>query len=138
MPKINLLTYKITELNFKNAISSPIKLKFGHKLSHHVKYSDNKMCEAFLKLDVLDAEHPDSISISLTLQGLFRILEDTEREFIHVETFKSLYPMARAIISTISGAAGIPPIIIKDIDMENQEIYRMEMDGKATSDTDIE
>ncbi len=129
MSKISLMAYKISELNFKNAVNGKMQLKFSNKVSHNVRYSSNSTCEATLKVDVFDKEHPDSITLSLTIQGVFRILENIEKEFIHVETCKALYPMARAIVSTVSGTAGIPPIVLKDFDIESQEIYRMEMGG---------
>ena len=53
--------------------------------------------------------------------------KDVEKEFIHVETFKELFPIAKSFVVTLTANAGIPPIFLKNIDIENQEIYRMEM-----------
>ena len=83
-----------------------------------------------MTVEVLDKEKPDTISIKFTLNGAFRILKDVEKEFIHVETFKELFPIAKSFVVTLSANAGIPPIFLKNIDIENQEIYRMEMGGK--------
>ena len=70
------------------------------------------------------------ICVKFTINGVFRILKDMEKEFIHVETFKELFPVAKAFAVTLTANAGIPPIYLKNIDIENQEIYRMEMGGK--------
>lgn len=49
-----------------------------------------------------------------------------QREVIHVQTYKELFPYARTIITTITANAGIPPIILPNMDIENKEIYRID------------
>ena len=49
-----------------------------------------------------------------------------EKEKIHVQSFKELFPYARALITTITANSGIQPIIIPPIDIESQDIYRFE------------
>lgn len=134
MANVELKAYKISEITFKNNVSGKMQLHFSNKISHNVKYSGNKFCEAVLTTEVYDKEKPDSISVKITIVGAFDILTDVQKEFIHVETFKELFPMVKAFISTISGAAGIPPIFIKNFDIEKQEIYRMEVSPKAKPD----
>ena len=136
MSKISLQAYKIGEFHFKNTVNGKMQLRFSNKISHNVRYSGNESCEATLRIEVFDKEHPDTISVMVSVQGIFKILQQTEKEFIHVETFKSLFPMARAFIATMSGAGGVPPILIKDFDIESQEIYRMEMGGRHNTDSD--
>ena len=41
-----------------------------------------------------------------------------EKEFVHVDTFKELFPFAKALITTLSANAGIPPIMVKNVDIE--------------------
>ena len=55
------------------------------------------------------------------------VKKQVEKEFIHVDTFKELFPFAKAIVATVSANAGIQPIIVQDVDIESQEIYRFDL-----------
>lgn len=126
-----LRAYRVTEVKFHNAISDKVALKLGNTVSHNVKYSGEKLCEAVLTVEVQDKEKPDVLYASVTVNGIFEIVQKTEKEFIHVETFKELFPFAKALITTVSANAGIAPIIVKNVDIENQEIYRFNVKNKT-------
>ncbi len=130
MANIELKHYKISKIDFKNNVQGKVELHFKNRISHNVRYSGDNFCEATLNIEVYDEENPNAISVEITVVGAFDILTNVQKEFIHVDTFKYLFPMAKAFISTISGAAGIPPILIRDFDIEKQEIYRMETPPK--------
>ena len=127
MASTELQAYKISEIRFENKVQGKEHLSFSNKISYNVKYSKANICEGTLTVEVFDKEKPDTISLKFTVNGAFRILKDVEKEFLHVETFKELFPIAKAFVVTITANAGIPPIFLKNIDIENQEIYRMEM-----------
>lgn len=122
-----LKAYKVSEINFVNDVHGRVELKLGNKVSHNVKYSKDGMCEAVLKVEVCDKDKPDCLRIALTVTGIFQIVNETEKEFIHVETFKELFPYAKSMITMITAAAGIPPVIIENVDIESQNIYRMQL-----------
>lgn len=126
-----LRAYRVTDLKFHNAINDKIALKLGNTVSHNVKYSGDKICEAVMTVEVMDKEHPDVLSVSVTVNGIFEIVQKCEKEFVHVETFKELFPFAKALITTVSANAGIAPIIVKNVDIENQEIYRFNVKNKS-------
>lgn len=130
MANVEMQAYKLSEVNFKNNVTGKQQLKFSNKVSYNVKYSGNSFCEGALTVEVFDKEKPDTISVKFTLNGAFRILNPVEKEFLHVETFKELFPIAKAFCVTLTANAGIPPIFLKNFDIENQEIYRMEMGNK--------
>ena len=44
----------------------------------------------------------------------------------HTDTFKALFPYAKALITTVTANCGIQPIIIPEIDIDNQQIYRFD------------
>lgn len=127
MANTQLKAYKISEIVFTNNITGKVELKLANNVSHNVKYSKNGMCEAVLKVEVADKEHPDKLSISVTVNGIFQIIKETQKEFIHVETFKELFPYAKCTIASVTANAGIPPVIIENVDIESQEIYRMQL-----------
>ncbi len=130
MASVEMQAYKISEIQFINKVKGKEQLTFSNKISYNVKYSQKQFCEGAMTVEVFDKEKPDTISVKFTINGVFRILKDMEKEFIHVETFKELFPVAKAFAVTLTANAGIPPIYLKNIDIENQEIYRMEMGGK--------
>ncbi len=129
MANVNLKAYKVSEIVFNNKVTGAVQLKLGNKISHNVRYSKANTCEATLALTVLDKDNPDVLNIKLVVNGIFEILSNVEKEFIHVETFKELFPLAKAIVTSVTANAGIPPIMVKNVDIEKQSIYRFDMNG---------
>ena len=136
MANISLSAYKVSELVFNNKVNGKVQLKLSNKVSHNVRYNANGTCEANLTVEAFDKDHKDVLNFKITLTGAFRIINQVEKEFIHVETFRELYALARALTATVTGACGVPPIILKDIDIEKQEIYRFEMNGKKENENE--
>lgn len=135
MTNVQLKAYKVSRITFNNAVQSTIHLNLNNKVSHNVKYTDGAVCEATLCVEVLDKEHPDVLSITVEVKGLFDIRRGVEKEFVHVDTFKELFPLAKALVTTITANAGIKPIIVQNIDIEEQEIYRFDMKGAEEKDS---
>ncbi len=130
MNNTQMKAYKVKEIIFSNNIKSKVELKLENKVSHNVKYSTNNICEAELTVEVKDNDKPDILNVKVIVSGIFQIKNNVEKEFIHVETFRELFPFAKALITTISANAGIAPIIVQSVDIENQEIYRMNLGRK--------
>ena len=130
MANVQLKAYKVKEIVFHNNVQTKVQLKLSNKVSHNVKYTKNGFCEAVLGVDVFDKENPDVLNVKVSVSGIFEIRKAVEKEFLHVETFKELFPFAKALITTVSANAGIQPIIVQNVDIENQEIYRFEMNPK--------
>ncbi|MBO5185056.1 MAG: protein-export chaperone SecB [Clostridia bacterium] len=129
MTNVQLKAYKVSRINFNNAVQSTVQLKLNNKVSHNVKYTNGAVCEATLCIEVLDKDHPDVLSITVEVKGIFDIRRGVEKEFVHVDTFKELFPLAKALVTTVTANAGIKPIIVQNIDIEEQEIYRFDMKG---------
>ena len=130
MANVNLNAYKVSELVFNIKVNGKVQLKLTNKVSHNVRYKSNNTCEANLTVEAFDKDNKDVLNFKITLTGAFAIKNQVEKEFIHVETFRELYAFAKAITATITGGCGVPPIMLQNIDIENQEIYRFEMNGK--------
>ncbi len=127
MANVNMKAYKVSEIVFNNKVNGKVQLKLSNKVSHNVKYGKNGFCEAVLTVEVFDKENMDVLNAKVTVNGVFTIEQGIEKEFVHVETFKELFPFAKALVTTISANAGVPPIMVKNVDIEKQEIYRFEM-----------
>lgn len=135
MTNVQLKAYKVSRINFNNAVQSTVHLNLNNKVSHNVKYTDGTVCEATLCIEVLDKNHPDVLNITVEVKGIFDIRRGVEKEFVHVDTFKELFPLAKALVTTVTANAGIKPIIVQNIDIEEQEIYRFDMKGAEEEDS---
>lgn len=129
MANVNMKAYKVSEIVFNNKVNGKVQLKLNNKVSHNVRYTKNGICEAFLTVEVFDKENKDVLNVKVTVVGAFTVKQDIEKEFLHVETFKELFPFAKALVTTISANAGVPPIYVQNIDIEKQEIYRFDMNS---------
>lgn len=127
---VAMKAYKVSEIVFNNKVQGKVQLKLNNKVSHNVKYSQNGICEAVMTVEAFDKEHFDVLNVKVTINGIFEVTQGVEKEFVHVDTFKEMFPFAKALITTLSANAGIPPIMVKNVDIENQEIYRFEMGNK--------
>ena len=127
MANVQMKAYKVRELEFCNKIQGKVQLKLSNKVSHNVRYMQPDLCEGTMTVEVFDKEQPDVLRVKTTVVGLFRITKQVEKEFLHVDTFKELFPFAKALITTVSANAGIQPIIVQDVDIESQEIYRFDL-----------
>ena len=134
MANVSLTAYKVSELAFNNNVGGKVQLKLSNKVSHNVRYRQSDSCEANLTVEAFDKERKDLLNFKITVTGAFKITNQVEKEFIHVETFRELYAFAKAITATVTGGCGVPPIMLQNIDIENQEIYRFEMNGKKEED----
>lgn len=136
MANVTLNAYKVSELVFNNKVNGKVQLKLSNKVSHNVRYKPNNLCEATLTVEAFDKENKDVLNFKITLVGAFAITAQVEKEFIHVETFRELYSFAKALTATITASCGVPPIMLHNIDIEKQEIYRFEMNGKKEQENE--
>ncbi|MBQ8503305.1 MAG: protein-export chaperone SecB [Clostridia bacterium] len=129
MANVTMKAYKVSEIIFNNKVNGKVQLKLSNKVSHNVRYNKSGGCEALLTVEVFDKENKDVLNVKVTVVGAFAVNQGVEKEFIHVETFKELFPFAKALVTTLSANAGIPPIYVQNVDIEKQEIYRFDMNN---------
>lgn len=126
MGKLNFKAYKIEEIQFVNKIKTTTKIEIKNSYSYNVRYTNQNICEGKFTINITDKENPDNFSVRLVLCGIFSYDPEMQREVIHVQSYKELFPYARTIVTTITANAGIPPIILPNMDIENKEIYRID------------
>lgn len=130
MKKLKLKAYKIEELQLINKVKTTSKIELKNSYGYNVRYTNQNICEGKFTITIVDKESPETFSVKLVLGGVFAFDPELEREVIHVQTYKELFPYARAIITTVTANAGIQPIMIPDMDIENREIYRFDNPNK--------
>lgn len=127
MSIVNLQAYKVDKIEFVNELENGTKIALGNKYSYQVQYAvGTNVAKGTFDIEVHDKENPDQFKIHIVIVGIFAFDEKEKKELIHTETFKSLFPYAKALITTVTANCGIQPVIIPNIDIDNQEIYRID------------
>lgn len=126
MNKIKLKAYKIEELSFVNKVMTTTKIELKNSYGYNVRYTKQNLCEGKFTVTICDKNNPDNFALKLLLGGIFSFESDAEKEVIHIQSYKELFPYARAIVTTITANAGVQPIMLPDMNIENKEIYRIE------------
>ena len=129
MAIVNLQAYKVDKIEFANELENGTKISLGNKYSYQVQYAvNNDVAKGTFDIEVHDKENPEKFKIRIIIVGIFAFDSSEKKELVHTETFKALFPYAKALITTVTANCGIQPVIIPNIDIDNQEIYRI--DGK--------
>ncbi len=136
MSNVNMKGYRVSELHFVANVENGKRIELGNKFSYNVNYSANNTCKAEFSIEVSDKEAPDKFRIKAVCIGIFEYKAGTKKEQVHIETYKELFPYARALITTVTANAGIPPIIIPGIDIESQSIYKFERNMQRPPEND--
>lgn len=130
MPKVTELKhYRINSLELINKPRQNGKMQLENKYSYNVKYADNNTCLAELSVAVSDKAAPELFTVKLVIVGIFDIMEAGrgDRYTVHYETYRTMFAHAQAAITQVTAMSGIAPVIIPEIDIENQEIYQFKM-----------
>jgi preprotein translocase subunit SecB len=126
MSSIVFKGYRAKDIEFHGHLAPGARIALENKYSYNVKYGNGSVCVAELSCQAYDKEAPDQFKVAVILEGIFSFEGDLTREQIHVMTYKELFPYARALVSTITTAAGIPPVILPVANIESQSIYRID------------
>ena len=127
MSNVNLQGYKVDKTDFVNKKENGTKISLGNKFSYNVQYAkERNMARAEFDIEVHDKEDPESFKSRVVVVGIFAYNVELKKEVIHTETFKALFPYTKALITTVTANCGIQPIIIPEIDIDNQQIYRFD------------
>ena len=127
MKNITLKGQRVQAINFISKLENGTKIELETRYSYNVNYSSsNNMCRGIVGIQLFDKANPDLFKIEVELIGIFDYNPDAAKETVHKESYKELFPYARALITTVTANAGIPPIIVPGMDIDSQDIYRFE------------
>ena len=131
MSLVSLQGYKVDKIDFVSKLENGTQIKLGNKYQYNVQYAkDKNICKGEFDFEVHDSQNPDKFKVHVVAIGFFSYEEGNKKELIHAESFKALFPYVKALITTISANCGIKPIIIPQIDIDNQQIYRFDKDSQ--------
>ena len=76
--------------------------------------------------EVFNQNNPKSFCLKVKLVGNFVREDDAPQDDVHRTTYKMLFPHVKAIITSLTVAANVPPIFFPDINIDGQSVYMME------------
>ena len=129
MKNTELLAVVAKNVDFNNELKNGERIQIGFGYQYNVKYSPNGTCRGEFTAKAENKSDPKAFHIIATLMGNFRITNpDVTKQELHVETYNEMFPYVRAFISTLTGLAGIPPVVAKYIDISGSDIYQFNME----------
>lgn len=124
MNTVTFKGYRATDVEFVNHHDNGTRIEFENTYSYNVKYAPDNVCIGEFTVQVKDKAAPDKFRIKAVILGSFTYDPSVKKEKIHIESFKELFPYARAMISSLTVNAGLPPVILPSFDIESQSIYK--------------
>ena len=132
MTYCELKAYTVSDMHFINRLEPNVPIKIGNKFSYNVKFpkeGHSNICYGEFEVETGDISDEKKLNVKVVVFGVFSYNDGATKEVIHTESFKLLYPYVKALITTITANAGIKPIIIPNIDIDSQNIYRIDGQG---------
>ncbi len=130
MPNAKLKGYRADEITFVNKRTTAKPMEIQTKYSYNVKYTNTGTCRGELTVEIQEKEDPQNFNLKVVMSGLFEFKE-APREVLHRETFNTLFPYIRSLITTVTANSGIMPVIVPFMDIENQSIYKIEKNNQT-------
>ena len=127
MKKIDLKSTFVSDIALSNKPKSP-KISLQQKFTYNVKYTSSNLCRADLSCIITSPDN-DEFKISFTYVGIFEFDPSLSRVDVHKLSYLSLFPFAKAFCVNLTTACSMPPIYLSQIDVDSQEIYRIDLGG---------
>ena len=124
--KIQLKATRADNISFHNNMQGSGQLKLGFKYSYNLRHAAPGIAKGEISITAEDKEAPDKLSVTVKQSGIFALPPEMPREEAHLETFRILFPYASATLTATTSIAGVQGIIVPRIDIEGENIYRVE------------
>ena len=118
MAELNMLTYKLQDLQFFNKLETPGQIPLENSFSFSVNYNqDNTRCVAKLYQCVKDqTDGPDHrFFVSVEMAGFFEVtgpITDEDKRDFHVMCYQQLFPYAEMLVKQVCAAGGMPNFVL--------------------------
>lgn len=134
MAELNMISYKLQDLQFFNKLDKPGQVQLENNFSFSVNYTqDNKRCMAKLYQCVKDkSDGPDHrFFVSVDLVGVFDItgpVTDEDKRDFHIACYQQLFPYAEMLAKQVCAAGGMPNFVLlrQKMSRDNVMINRKE------------
>lgn len=118
---ISFLNYEVTKISYKiNDKFSGDEVDIDAGVSSNIEVSeDNKKMIVYLNINVFENAEKNNypFEMSVSLRGHFLNRTEESIEKYHANALAIMYPYARAIVSTYTASANIPPLILPTVNI---------------------
>ncbi len=102
MANVNLQAFKVDKIDFVNNIENATQISLGNQYSYQVQYANNKnIAKGTFDIEVHDKADPEQFKIHVIVVGIFSYKGNEKKEILHTETFKALFPYAKALVLSL-------------------------------------
>ena len=114
---------KVEEIDLTNKLEGQVKLDIEQRASFNVKYTnDNLHCAANLTIDMMEKTAPMDFNFKISATAFLDCEPGMDKKEIHKKAYDEIYPNIRTLITTIMVNAGLPPIVIPKVKMDDSNI----------------
>nr|WP_302623956.1 hypothetical protein [uncultured Eubacterium sp.] len=114
---------KVEEIDLTNKLEGQVKLDIEQRASFNVKYTnDNLHCAANLTIDMMEKTAPMDFNFKISATAFLDCEPGMDKKEIHKKAYDEIYPNVRTLITTIMVNAGLPPIVIPKVKMDDSSI----------------
>ena len=114
---------KVEEIDLTNKLEGQVKLDIEQRASFNVKYTnDNLHCAANLTIDMMEKTAPMDFNFKISATAFLDCEPGMDKKEIHKKAYDEIYPNVRTLITTIMVNAGLPPIVIPKVKMDESNI----------------
>lgn len=119
MAELNMVSYKLQDLQFFNKLDTPGQVQLENNFSFSVNYNqDNTRCMAKLYQCVKDkTDGPDHrFFVSVEVLGMFEVTggtpTDEDKRDFHVMCYQQVFPYAETLVKQVCAAGGMPGFVL--------------------------
>ena len=132
MGEVRLNGYVVNELDLTNELKQPGKLNISTRASYNVQYAkDENRCIATCVIDMMEESAPNDFNFKISVRGMFEFDDGMDKKDIHRMTYNELFPFVRVIVANTFTNAGLPPMMIQKIQMDDSNINVGNTQGKS-------
>lgn len=128
MASVILEGYKIRELhihdNHDDGVEAYQRLESQGEYLHQVimKSKDDGSCKTRTTVSVKSPEENEPFVVRVAIEGRFSIVGEASEKEIYLLSHEGIFPYIRATVSTLTGLAGLPNLLIPLIHMNDVDI----------------
>jgi preprotein translocase subunit SecB len=123
MGELTFKGLKVEEIDLTNKLEGQVQLDISQRAAFNVKYtSDNLHCMANLTIDMMDNKAPMDFNFKVSATAFLDCESGMDKKEIHKKAYDEIYPHVRALVMSIMVNAGLPPIVVPKVKMEEENI----------------
>lgn len=123
---VELKVVRADDISFINRLEPNSTVQLTFKYKHNIRYPAPNVARAEMSVVAEDRENPDRFRLCVTEIGIFSCPADMSREAVHVESFRALFPFVRALCATVTSAAGVPPVMVPQVNINEENVCRID------------